>query len=279
MALETARKRTMFTRSVLASSIGMLGATAWAQDSVTQLDQVVVTASGFEQQIQDAPASISIITAEDLEKQPFSNLEDAVRHLEGISIVGSDAGGKDISIRGMPADYTVILVDGKRRNARETRTRGGSSGLQADLIPPLNAIERIEVVRGPMSSLYGADAMGGVINIITRKVAQDWGGSVSAQVGIANASGRGSEGQGSFYLGGPLKMDILGLQVYGKVRRQKEDHVWAGRPETRDQSVSAKLTLTPNAHHTVELEAGYDDFRRMANLGESGGSCKIPQAE
>jgi len=271
MIFEKSRRQT-FHRSVLASSISMLGMASWAQGNtadVTQLDQVVVTASGFAQKIQGAPASISIITAEDLAKQPFANLEDAVRHLEGLSIVGSDAGGKDISIRGMSADYTVVLVDGKRRNARETRTRGGSTGVQANLIPPLDAIERIEVVRGPMSSLYGADAMGGVINIITRKVPANWGGSVSLESSLANASGRGHNKQGRFYLGGPLHTNLLGLQVYGQTQRQQEDQVWAGRPDARERATSAKLTLTPNANHTVQLEGGYDDLRRQANLGQS----------
>lgn len=265
------RKAGVFSRSVLATSIGMLGATVQAQDGagVAQLDRVVVTASGFEQQIREAPASISIITAEDLAKQPFNNLNDAVRHLEGISIVGSDAGTRDISIRGMPAEYTVILVDGKRRNARESRTRGGSAGVQSNLIPPLDAIERIEVVRGPMSSLYGADAMGGVINIITRKVAKEWGGSVTAGTTLAGRGSRGNEYQGSFFLSGPIKTDMLGLQIYGQYQDQKEDDVWAGRPGTRERSVTAKFTLTPTVNQEVTLEAGYDDLRRKATLDRS----------
>jgi len=111
--------------------------------------------------------------------------------------------------------------------------------------------------------------MGGVINIITRKVPASWGGSVSLESSLANASGRGHNKQGSFYLGGPLQTDVLGLQVYGQTQRQQEDQVWAGRPDARERATSAKLTLTPNVNHTLELEAGYDDLRRQANLGQS----------
>src|SRR5690606_3682894 len=214
------------------SAGGVLAQTAQAP-GVMELSNIVVTASGYEQDIKDAPASISIITGEELRKQPFNNLQDAIRHTEGLSIVGSDAAGKDIAIRGMPADYTVIMVDGQRRNSRETRTRGGSSGLQSQLIPPLDAIERIEVVRGPMSSLYGADAMGGVINIITRKVPEKWGGSISADTFLSQKDDRGDLNQTSFWLGGPLKTDLLGLQIYGKYSDQDEDTVWAGRPGSR----------------------------------------------
>ncbi|MCT6562906.1 TonB-dependent receptor plug domain-containing protein, partial [Staphylococcus aureus] len=70
--------------------------------------------------------------------------------------------------------YTMILVDGKRVASRETRPNSDNSGIEQGWLPPLPAIERIEVVRGPMSSLYGSDAMGGVINIITRKAQKEW---------------------------------------------------------------------------------------------------------
>ena len=256
---------------IISLSAGATGVAAQivASDSVSLLDNIVVTASGFEQDIREAPASISIITGEELRKQPFYSLDDAVRHIEGVSIVGSDAAGTDISIRGMPADYTVIMVDGKRRSSRESRTRGGSSGLQSHLIPPLDAIERIEVVRGPMSSLYGADAMGGVINIITRKVPESWGGSVSGDAFLSDRSDREDLYKTSFYLGGPLQDDVLGLQVYGNYSDQGEDTVFNGRPGTRDRSVTAKLTLTPTDKHDITLEAGYEDLRRIQSLGKS----------
>src|SRR5690606_23975299 len=79
-----------------------------------------------------------------------------------------------------------------------------------------SAIERIEVVRGPMSSLYGSDAMGGVINIITRKVADVWSGSVTVDGTLQQHSEYGNSGQVSFYGSGPLIQDKLGLQIWGR---------------------------------------------------------------
>lgn len=84
--------------------------------------------------------------------------------LPGVNLVPSDNNSNDISLRGMGVNYTLILVDGKRTNTRETQANG-STGTDQSWVPPPGAIERIEVVRGPMSSLYGSDAMG-VINII-----------------------------------------------------------------------------------------------------------------
>ena len=89
----------------------------------------------------------------------------------------------------MGAKYTLILIDGKRQNSRETRTNS-DSGVEGGWTPPLSAIERIEVVRGPMSSLYGSDAMGGVINIITRKVPSEWGGEIRMDSTIQKATSR-----------------------------------------------------------------------------------------
>lgn len=86
--------------------------------------------------------------------------------LASSSLAGSSS---DISIRGMASQYTLFLVNGKRISTRGTRPNSDNSGIEQGWLPPLESIERIEVIRGPMSSLYGSDAMGGVINVITKK--------------------------------------------------------------------------------------------------------------
>jgi outer membrane receptor for ferrienterochelin and colicins len=80
----------------------------------------------------------------------------------------------------MASQYTLFLVNGKRISTRGTRPNSDNSGIEQGWLPPLESIERIEVIRGPMSSLYGSDAMGGVINVITKKVSNTkaWTGSL-----------------------------------------------------------------------------------------------------
>src|SRR3546814_15846858 len=88
------------------------------------------------------------LTREQLDTRPFTSLEDAVRNVEGVSVVGDSPNSTDIVIRGMPGEYTLIMLDGRRQTTRETMNRG-TGGVQASMIQPLAAIERLEVVRGP----------------------------------------------------------------------------------------------------------------------------------
>lgn len=231
------------------------------------LPAVVVTATGYEQSVADAPASVTVITRRELEKKPFRDLTDALREVQGVTVTGI-ANEQDIMIRGLPGTYTLILVDGKRQGTRDARPNG-SGGFEQSFIPPLEAIERIEVVRGPMSSLYGSDAMGGVVNIITRKIPKTWGGSVGFDGTLQDHRSSGDAYQGQFYLGGPIKDDLLGLQVWGRQYQRGEDDIQDGFRRARDQDITARLAITPNRNHDILVEAGSTDVRRNASGGKS----------
>src|SRR5699024_8966071 len=191
-----------------------------AERSGLQLETVVVTATGSEQIIQDAPASITVISREELEEKAFKDVTDAIRDVPGVVVTGGGS-HSDISIRGMAPKYTMILVDGKRQNSRETRPNSDGPGIEQGWLPPVQAIERIEVIRGPMSSLYGSDAMGGVINIITRKVPAALTGSLRNEITLQEDADSGNHYQSSVYLAGPLIEDRLGLAVHGQARHRQ----------------------------------------------------------
>ncbi|NQY85491.1 MAG: ligand-gated channel protein [Alcanivorax sp.] len=235
-----------------------------------ELGQVTVTASGHAQQLEDAPASISVITREQIEQRYYQDATDALRDIPGVIITGGGSGdrGNDIVIRGMPSQYTLILVDGKPVSTRETRPNG-SAGFEQDWLPPLQAIERIEVVRGPMSTLYGSDAIGGVINVITRKVAEDWGGAVQLDTIIQDDSRSGDIQQGNFSLSGPLLADTLGLQVYGRASTRQEDRFVDGFEEKNLKNLNARLSFTPTDNQDFTLEAGQTKQDRRSLIGYS----------
>lgn len=228
--------------------------------------EVVITATGFEQTVKDAPASVSVIPREQIEKSAFRDLTDALQNVQGVAVTGA-AGAQDIFMRGLPGAYTLILVDGKRQSTREARTNG-NSGFEQSFIPPAAAIERIEVVRGPMSSLYGSDAMGGVINIITRKVPEKWTGSFTVDGTVNQHARYGNTLQGSYYIAGPLAPGLIGMQLWGRGLGRQEDSIVAGTPEKKEVDVTGRITITPNENNDITLEAGHTRLRRYNTVGK-----------
>jgi len=188
-----------------------------ADTAPATLETIVVTAAGFEQKLVDAPASISIVTREQIKQRPYASLTDILRDIEGVDVDMEGSNDKNamgyVSMRGMPADYTLVLVDGRRQsNIGDIYPNYYGSG-QSGFIPPVDAIERVEVVRGPMSTLYGSDAMGGVINIITRKVSSTWGGSAVFAHTFQQEDRYGDNDKLEVYLDGPLVTDRLDLAI------------------------------------------------------------------
>ncbi|MDR1614654.1 MAG: TonB-dependent receptor [Campylobacteraceae bacterium] len=190
-----------------------------------KLDEIkVVSAAGHEQKITEAPASISVITAEDLAKKQYITLLDAVRDIEGVDIGETrDKGGEGtISIRGMGSDYTLLLINGRRQNnVGDLYQNNVYVGAHYNHLPPITAVERIEVIRGPMSTLYGSDAIGGVINIITKKITPEWSGSVSSSLTLEGNSDFGDDRTADFNIMGPIIKDKLGLALRGSIYKRE----------------------------------------------------------
>lgn len=223
--------------------------------------EVVITASGFEQDIRDASANISIVAAEQLQKEQINNLGDAVKHIQGISVTGSNSNETDISIRGLPGQYTLILIDGKRVSTRDSRPNG-SGGFEAGFMPPISAIERIEVVQGPMSSLYGSDAVGGVINIITKKADNEWHGTLSLDSTLQEKSKYGNRNKGSAYLSGALVPDRLFMSIYGKHDQKDEDKFKTGSFGNKNWDIGTKLNYKITDNQNLNFDIGRDYQKR-----------------
>lgn len=127
---------------------------------------VVVTATRTEQDIKDTPMAVTVITAEEIALKGATTLRQVLENMPGIQISANSTHARStVGIRGMSAQHTLIMVDGKR-SAGETGMSATNTG-DIDRIR-LEDVERIEILRGSSSSLYGSDAIGGVINIITK---------------------------------------------------------------------------------------------------------------
>jgi iron complex outermembrane receptor protein len=155
-------------RSVLAVAVALAtSAHCAAQDQIAALDEVVVTASRFKDRIDDKPVNMTVITGEDIRRSAAKTVPDLLSEQAGIQIhdfYGNNAATTTVDLRGFGitgTQNTLILVDGRRVVDNDL------SGVQWSAVP-LNNVERIEIMRGGGSVMYGDGAVGGVINIITR---------------------------------------------------------------------------------------------------------------
>lgn len=135
---------------------------------VYEMDDTIVTAERMPSKTMETPANVAVITAKEIEANHFSSLDEAIGHVNGVSVVRG-AGGERQYVRINGDDRVVIMVDGQKLNDDQGGLVGRSS-VDMNMLPTMENIQRIEVVKGGGSALYGSDAVGGVINIITKKV-------------------------------------------------------------------------------------------------------------
>ncbi len=133
-----------------------------AQEKVA--DAVVVTATRSARSVDETLAPVTVITREDIERQQAQSVAELLRGLPGISVANNGGRGKltNVFLRGTESDHTLVLIDG-------IKVGSATAGTTAFQDLPIDLIERIEIVRGPRSSLYGSEAIGGVIQIFTKR--------------------------------------------------------------------------------------------------------------
>lgn len=292
-------------RPVSIAFLGITTSTVYANNnaevnSAQQLATIVVSAAGYEQKLKDAPASITVITEKDLKDKRINSIADALVDVEGVDISpgAGKTGGLNIRIRGMDAEYSLVLIDGRRQNSTGDITPNAFGESNNSFIPPISAIERIEVIRGPASTLYGSDAMGGVVNIITKKVSNEWTGSSTIEATLLpNSSSFGNQRTVDSFITGPIIKDLLGIQL--RARRAERSQSNVGYLDANDNSVElnmgnnptkseidtvgARLTLTPTKQHDLSLEyektdQWYDNSKgQLGTLGANGGYDKAKE--
>lgn len=233
--------------SLLAGTTVVWGGTVFAAEDLQEfaLEDMVVTASRVPTQKVDTPADISVITKEEIADQNYASASDALRAIPGVNVLGSGAKGSSmgqdkILLNG--DERVLVLVDGRRMNL------GSSGNSSADWLPPVNAIERIEVLKGGGSALYGTDAVGGVINVIMKK-----GSDIGNHVTVKAAGGSWNAEQYAISASGSTDSG-LGLIVSATKER---------RGEYKFKNANGKSQLLKNS--------GYDDTGVIVKLDQKVG--------
>lgn len=157
-----------------------------SEGNSTSLETVVVTANRVARTVDDSLASVTVLTDKDIEREQASSLQELLQSRAGFQFVNNGGAGKVTSLflRGTESDHVLLLIDGVKVNS-------ASLGTPRLELLPLEMIERIEIVRGPRTSLYGSDAIGGVIQIFTKKgkVGEKAKPTVAVKIGSNNTQG------------------------------------------------------------------------------------------
>ena len=256
-----------------------------SQQTSSDGETMVVTAA---QQNLQAPG-VSTITADEIRKNPPArDVSKIIRTMPGVNLTGNSTSGqrgnnRQIDIRGMGPENTLILIDGKPVTSRNSVRLGwrGERDTRGDTgwVPP-ELIERIEVIRGPAAARYGNGAAGGVVNIITKKSSGEWHGSWDTYLDAPEHKDEGSTKRTNFNLTGPLGGDVS-FRLYGNLDKTQAD-AWdinqghqsertgiyadtlpAGREGVENKDINGVLRWDFAPMQSLEFESGYS---RQNNL-------------
>ncbi|MGO1893848.1 MAG: TonB-dependent receptor plug domain-containing protein, partial [Luteimonas sp.] len=251
----------------------LLPSVAVAETNVLDLDAIVVTATATETPLVQAPASASVITRQELQARPVLDLADALRGAPGITFDGIGMGRRGVRIRGMDSEYTLVLIDGQRINPASDAIAHADFDLGWI---PVDGIERIEVVRGPMSALYGSEALGGVVNIITRAAPDTWRGSLRHGGGVVSGGHGGGVVQTGVQAAGPLVRDRLGA-TFQVERREKDptrdpdDERLTEQEGRKAETARMALSWTPTDDQRIDFSHLAGRERRERDALQAGG--------
>ncbi|ROT93605.1 TonB-dependent receptor [Marinobacter sp. R17] len=231
--------------------------------SAETLNPIVVTPTRTAQTVDETNASVTVISREDIERSTATSVQDVLRSVPGVSVTDTGGAGKQSSvfIRGSNSDHVLVLVDGMKV--------GGATAGTAQLENiPLALVDHIEVVRGPRSSLYGSEAIGGVIQIFTRRGTLDPEAISEVSAGN-NGTARltqhfsGTAGDTRYSLSASL-YDTDGVDSQ-PASNQRDDDGFTSKSVSAslDQQVTDDLSLGLNLMH-AQGENDYDDGSRYS---------------
>lgn len=265
----------LFKKKAIAAAIatcGLISPVAYSQENNAANQEknsaqvVVITAALRNQTIAAAPAFTTVITAEDIAKSPVNGIADLLRETVGVNNATESSGRDEIQIRGLAGKYTLMLINGKRVSSGGALWRGSDFDFSS---VPLNSIQRIEIVRGPMAALYGSDAIGGVVNIITKQPTQKWQTTINGEYRAIATGEKGQQNRFGVATSGAIT-DQLSLSLAGEIYQRepwystKESDVTrpARLEEKKSKNFTSTATLKLSESQTLDVDFAYNDDKR-----------------
>lgn len=247
----------MLMAALICGSFSVLNVASAEELQSFEMDEFVVTAARTETRLVDTPANISVVGAEQIEERKYQDMGEVLKDVDGVTVLDTGLGTKEKMIKLNGDDRVLILVDGRRVGTDMGSNAGGRGSVDMNQLPDTSMIERVEVLKGAGGALYGSEAVGGVINIITKK-ADYTNGKVSLGFGSFGAEDKkimysAKEGKtGVTVSASEYKQD------YYKYRDAKTDTTkrWAYPTDFKNKKVS--LNLIQEITDTTNLTVGYD---------------------
>jgi len=258
-------KSKQFTGIAIGLLILMGSQCASAAENEVSAKAMVVTATKTEKGVSGIAASVHVITADEIKMMGAATLRTIIEKTPGLTMQygrfphPSSRSKSTISIRGLGGNGTLLLIDGKRLGGES------ESPYEMDRIPA-DMIERIEIIKGPMSTLYGSDALGGVINIITKKPTED-----KIRVGLNVNGGVNDSGDGEMHNASLNARGRMGKLGYTFFTNYNETKPYTERETYTSQALNPKnnLPLKGDDQHgrTGEMDVTYRDEAEVLSTG------------
>ena len=259
-------RRLLFLTSAFALPFGLPAA---AQQARPELPETVVTATRIPTPTERLPAAVTVITRQDIEERGYQTLAEALRTVPGLRLVQEGGPGQRTSafLRGSNSNHVLVLLDGVPVN--DASEPNGAFNFGNDL---LGDIERIEVVRGPVSSLYGSGALGGVVNLITRRAPAGTPFQAFGEAaGGAQRTGRGVAGSAGDT--GRVDWMVVGQGLTTRGFNTVPPRI-AGNTGERDgleaYAATARLGVRPDPDSRIELLLRWRENRTELDDAPSG---------
>lgn len=252
--------------SLLAGTTVVWGGTVFAQEDLQEfaLDDMVVTATRTESKMVDVPVNATVISAEKIADRHYLDVADALKDVPGATVIDSGEGADEKKIILNGDERVLVLVNGRRVNFDVGTMSRASYDLNQ--IPDVSLIERIEVVKGHGGALYGSDAVGGVVNIITKKMDHSYG---KVSMGFGSQQARDAKVMYTIKEGktGVMVAASKYKQGYYKYKDVADNSTkrWPGDTKFENEKVSLKLAQ--ELTETSNLEFGYD-FSKYSGISQ-----------
>lgn len=266
----------MLMTALICGAVYLGGSPVYASElQEFSLDEYVVTAARTETKLVDTPANISVVDAQTIEERHYQDVSEVLKDVPGANVLDTGMGAFEKAIKLNGDERVLFLIDGRRLNSDLGLTNSARASVDMNQLPDISMIERIEILKGAGGALYGSEAVGGVINIITKKADKNHG---KVSVGYGSM---GSEDYSATYSFKKSKTGIVVsaaryTQDYYKYRDYDTNTSkrWTGNSDYENNKVSLKIEHELSIKENLTIGYDYSKFK-----GTSFGNLHSPHSK